>query len=110
MKMKNVLFFWVLSVVFLSCRGWTGFNPVQGSITVHSLSVAPGDEDVVTSRDIDFLMVYVPPGSFRTGWGGDPIASPVHTVDLTRGYWLGKTEVTNALGAELFSLGYRTNN
>ncbi|NLB68429.1 MAG: SUMF1/EgtB/PvdO family nonheme iron enzyme [Lentisphaerae bacterium] len=42
-------------------------------------------------------LVPVAPGSFRTGSDdGDSNEKPVRTVKITRGYWLGKTEVTQA--------------
>ena len=40
-------------------------------------------------------MIYVTPGSFMMGRnGGNPNSSPAHKVTLTKGYWLGKYEVT----------------
>jgi len=43
--------------------------------------------------------VWVPPGEFMMGsedtWGDDD-QGPVHRVRITRGFWLGKHEVTNA--------------
>jgi formylglycine-generating enzyme required for sulfatase activity len=42
-------------------------------------------------------MVWVPPGEFDMGSNeGNPDQRPVHHVKITRGFWLGKTEVTNA--------------
>ena len=42
-------------------------------------------------------MIYVAPGSFMMGSGnGDNDEKPVHKVTLTKGYWLGKYEVTQA--------------
>jgi len=45
--------------------------------------------------------LWIPPGSFAMGCsGGDgdcqPDELPVHTVRIRRGYWLARTEVTNA--------------
>lgn len=42
-------------------------------------------------------MVYVPPGEFTMGsQDGQPDEQPVHRVKLTRGFWMYRTEVTNA--------------
>jgi len=41
--------------------------------------------------------VWVPAGEFMMGaTDGDPSERPVHRVRITRGFWLGKCEVTNA--------------
>jgi formylglycine-generating enzyme required for sulfatase activity len=55
------------------------------------------------------VLVYVPPGSFRMGYDdGDPFMAkfedrPVHQVALTRGYFLGRHEVTWAQLARWFA-------
>jgi formylglycine-generating enzyme required for sulfatase activity len=42
-------------------------------------------------------LVWVTPGNFQMGSdAGDPDDRPVHAVRITRGYWLGKYEVTQA--------------
>ena len=42
-------------------------------------------------------MVWVPPGEFQMGsTEGNDDEEPVHRVRITRGFWLGKCEVTNA--------------
>lgn len=42
-------------------------------------------------------MVWVPAGQFQMGMeAANPDARPVHCVTITRGFWLGKCEVTNA--------------
>ena len=40
--------------------------------------------------------VRVAPGDFLLGAEGDEAASPVHKVRITKGYWLGQCEVTQA--------------
>ncbi len=41
--------------------------------------------------------IYVAPGSFQMGsQNGDGDEKPVHKVSLSKGYWIGKYEVTNA--------------
>ncbi len=45
----------------------------------------------------EMVMVYVEPGSFMMGSeNGSDLEKPVHKVTLTRGFWLGKYEVTQA--------------
>jgi formylglycine-generating enzyme required for sulfatase activity len=46
------------------------------------------------------IYVWIPPGSFAMGCSSgdgdcDPDELPVHTVRIRRGFWLGRTEVTN---------------
>jgi len=52
-----------------------------------------------TSSKDDMVQVYVPEGTFQMG-GLDPNAAadekPVHKVEMS-GYWIDKTEVTNAM-------------
>ncbi len=52
-----------------------------------------------TSSNDDMVQVYVPEGTFQMG-GLDPNAAtdekPVHRVEMS-GYWIDKTEVTNAM-------------
>ncbi|MGI6301330.1 MAG: SUMF1/EgtB/PvdO family nonheme iron enzyme [Verrucomicrobiota bacterium] len=51
-----------------------------------------------TVPDLGMKFVYVAPGSFRMGSTdseADSDEKPVHPVELTRGYWFGKYEVTN---------------
>jgi formylglycine-generating enzyme required for sulfatase activity len=46
--------------------------------------------------DLGLTLVWIEPGTFAMGsaQGGDRAERPVTRVTLTRGYWLGKTEVT----------------
>jgi formylglycine-generating enzyme required for sulfatase activity len=69
----------------------TTFQPMPGEIRIH---------------EVDGLeYVWIPPGSFQMGspgdqgkisseWLGDEL--PAHYVAITRGFWLGKTPVTQA--------------
>lgn len=41
-------------------------------------------------------MAWIPKGSFQMGSEDFPDARPVHRVKLTKGFWMDKTEVTNA--------------
>jgi formylglycine-generating enzyme required for sulfatase activity len=45
----------------------------------------------------DIECVWIPPGSFPMGsTAGDADEQPVHTVQITRGFWMGKYEITQA--------------
>lgn len=59
-----------------------------------------GDKATISAGDADFEMVYVAPGDFRMGAtaeqeGTFPNELPSHDVKLTKGYWIGITEVTH---------------
>jgi formylglycine-generating enzyme required for sulfatase activity len=46
-------------------------------------------------HDLDMEFIYVAPGSFQMGAeDGDKDENPVHQVTITKGYWIGKYEVT----------------
>jgi formylglycine-generating enzyme required for sulfatase activity/predicted Ser/Thr protein kinase len=50
-----------------------------------------------TVPDLRLELVWVEPGSFQMGSNdGEPREKPVHAVRLSRGFWLGKYEVTQA--------------
>lgn len=67
------------------------------SATRGGAATRPVGESRVNSRD-GATLVWVPAGQFQMGSNdGDPNQRPVHTVKLTRGYWIYKTEVTNAM-------------
>lgn len=60
----------------------------------HAAGVAAGQR-IVGPDGAD--MVWVPPGEYPMGsqaWGGDQ--TPVHRVRMARGFWLARTETTNA--------------
>jgi formylglycine-generating enzyme required for sulfatase activity len=55
----------------------------------------PTEGQAWTVPELDLALVWVAPGSFQMGSNdGSDDEKPVHEVRLTRGYWLGKTEVT----------------
>ena len=66
-----------------------------------------GDTKTVKVGDAKFDMVYVAPGNFRMGAtseqdGFDNFTElPAHDVQITKGYWIGKTEVTQELWDEV---------
>ncbi|MBL4845171.1 MAG: SUMF1/EgtB/PvdO family nonheme iron enzyme [Planctomycetes bacterium] len=48
---------------------------------------------VLTRRGLKIPLVWVPPGTFRMGSDRDVSERPVHSVQITRGFFLGKFEV-----------------
>ena len=61
-----------------------------------------GDEQTFTvsgnGKTVSFKMIKVQPGTFQMGRAGsDDVATPVHSVTLTKAYYMGETEVTQAL-------------
>lgn len=62
-----------------------------------------GDEIEIEVEDVSFKMVYIAPGNFRMGAtseqdGFDSFKElPAHDVQITKGYYIGKLEVTQAL-------------
>lgn len=60
-----------------------------------------GDIATIKAGDTSFEMVYIAPGEFRMGataeqQGTDPNEQPSHKVILTKGYWIGQLEVSQA--------------
>jgi len=52
-------------------------------------------ETIVNS--IGMKLVYIPPGTFMMGdSGGTADEKPVHRVQISKGFWMGQTEVTQA--------------
>ena len=66
-----------------------------------------GDTKTVKVGDAKIELVYVAPGNFRMGAtaeqdGFDSFTElPAHDVQLTKGYWIAKTEVTQELWDEV---------
>lgn len=73
-----------------------------GYITVTEPEPEPGQvETVMLPGDVPLLMVWVPAGIFQMGavsgeQGAQSDESPRHEVTLTKGFWIGKYEVTKA--------------
>lgn len=60
-----------------------------------------GDKATISAGDADFEIIYVAPGEFRMGataehQGTKPNELPTHNVTLTKGFWIGRVEVTQA--------------
>jgi formylglycine-generating enzyme required for sulfatase activity len=57
----------------------------------------PRELTVTLAGNVPLEMIWIEPGSFTMGaLGGSADEQPAHPVTLTRGYWLGKYEVTQA--------------
>ncbi|MDR2210898.1 MAG: SUMF1/EgtB/PvdO family nonheme iron enzyme [Spirochaetaceae bacterium] len=67
----------------------TGIN-LTVTITFPATAVIAGDRKTITASGKTFAMRYVPAGSFEFGYG-------TYTSTLTKGYWIGETEVTQEL-------------
>ncbi len=66
-----------------------------------ALRVGPKPGDTKVNPKDGLTYVWIPPGTFQMGcFPGDaecmPSESPAHTVTLTKGFWMGQTEVTQA--------------
>lgn len=59
---------------------------------------AAGDQDVKTIVGVEFAWRYIPSGTFQMGSPTSEkerdVDEPLHQVKLTRGFWMGETEVT----------------
>ena len=65
-------------------------------ITVTQAGYAPDLTFIVSG--VTFKMIWVKAGTFQMGKAGsEDVATPVHQVTLTKDYYMGETEVTNAL-------------
>ncbi|MBM4293043.1 MAG: hypothetical protein FJ138_17830, partial [Deltaproteobacteria bacterium] len=63
-------------------------------------SVSAGAVRSFSARGVEFKMSYCPPGEFWMGSQdgvGDGDEHPRHRVKLSRGFWIGQTQVTQAL-------------
>lgn len=52
-----------------------------------------------TIGEVEFKMILVDKGTFMMGWGPYSTVTPIHKVTLTKDYYIGETEVTQALWA-----------
>jgi formylglycine-generating enzyme required for sulfatase activity len=50
----------------------------------------------IMTNSIDMKLVWIPPGEFQMGSNADtfPTATPIHTVNITKGFYMGIYEVT----------------
>ena len=81
-----------------------GFRPGRGKVSRDQLIAArkagvPPVIELKLGRGVKMKMVYIPPGTFLMGspeGEGYPDEHPQHPVRITRGFYMGVTEVTQA--------------
>jgi formylglycine-generating enzyme required for sulfatase activity len=94
-----------LTLVFLSAFPGQTIKPTGAQASADRLSPAQTPNNTVTAGETrknimdGLIYVWIPPGKFKMGCSlNDPECqdneSPPHEVTITRGFWLGKTEVT----------------
>jgi formylglycine-generating enzyme required for sulfatase activity len=67
----------------------------EARFIVSSLEGSTPGESRTFATDIGLAMQWCPPGEFLMGSeSGDADEKPVHRVRLTKGFWMGRTEVT----------------
>ncbi len=90
-----------------------GFKTVTRSVTVEASRTvdvsaaleklrAPEEEQAWTVPGLDLEMEFIQPGTFIMGSEGTGSESPRMQVTITKGYWLGRTEVTQGQWEMLF--------
>jgi formylglycine-generating enzyme required for sulfatase activity len=91
-KMLIASLMFVLMAVFTGCDLGSGGDDNQNNDNIDE-KFALGDKDSKNISDIPFNMIYIHPGSFQRD------TDPQNISVITKGYWVGETEVTQ----ELFS-------
>lgn len=86
----------IIPVVLFSVRALNREQTTTNTaITTASNSSNNTQETVKLSKGIELEMVWIPPGEFIMGANKEiTIAGPAHHVTLTKGFWIGKYEVT----------------
>ncbi len=71
---------------------------IKAEIAAMQDGSTPGETKTITfPGGVTMEMVWCPPGTFTMGsTQGDDNETPTHKVTLTKGFWMGKTEVTQA--------------
>ena len=85
-----------------SRRSPTSF-PLPWAVAESCVKDRRGYQAAFTFRDVLFSFRWIPPGEFVMGApaeeiaiGGSPVEGPQHRVRITAGFWLGRTQVTQA--------------
>jgi formylglycine-generating enzyme required for sulfatase activity len=79
-------------------------GPAADAARVNLVSPAIGSERVVADNVLGMAFVEVAAGSFTMGSNdGEANEKPVRTVRITKGFWMGKTEVTQAQWRQLMN-------
>ena len=70
-------------------------NGVQEIKAVLAEERLPGQvQTVELANGVKLDLVWVPPGEFKMGSEDSDDEKPIHAVSLTKGFWIGRTEVT----------------
>jgi len=99
MRHSTMCFLWGILSVLMSCDAKSGAQVAQPAKELVTPKAGPTDVFDLGNR-VKLEMAWIPPGTFTMGSPSteenaheDEIQ---HHVQLTKGYWLGKTEVTQA--------------
>lgn len=80
---------------------WIGFELISdyndNYITVNGKRYKQLPQKTITVNGVSFDMIWVEAGTFKMGYADFAFTSPLHKVTLTKNYYMGKTEVTQAL-------------
>lgn len=100
---KRKMRMWVGIVIMAVAVIWIGFELISdyndNYITVHGKRYKQLPQKTITVNGVSFDMIWVEAGTFMMGSDTGEIINmkPVHKVTLTKNYYIGKTEVTQAL-------------
>ena len=97
---KGKKFPWLLVGVGVVAVGALIVLLAKKKSTTPDTPTGPYSNGVLTINGVRYDMASIPSGEFQMGStssDGDPDEQPVHTVRITKGFWLGKTEVTQGL-------------
>lgn len=77
---------------------WSGFEVISGNyITMNGRIYKQLPQKTITVNGVSFDMIWVEAGTFTMGDTVCINSKPAHKVTLTKNYYIGKTEVTQAL-------------
>lgn len=77
---------------------WSGFELISGNyITMNGRIYKQLPQKTITVNGVSFDMIWVEAGTFTMGDTVCINSKPAHKVTLTKNYYIGKTEVTQAL-------------
>lgn len=87
-----------VAVIVIGLELISGYN--DNYITVGEEKQEQLPQKTITVNGVSFDMIWVEAGTFMMGMGADTVyfnSKPAHKVTLTKNYYIGKTEVTQAL-------------
>jgi formylglycine-generating enzyme required for sulfatase activity len=83
----------IFSMAFVACG-----NPANGNPEGNDPGPGAGDQQSVTIGGVAFALRYVPGGTFMIDMGDNAKPpTPNHNMTISKGYWMGETEVTQGL-------------